>query len=86
MRLAEKLEHPEKKFRVVVNTIGMPLDLEVSTCQRYFWPDGTLFELVKLGGCDSNLPAKQLEEFISRHPISTGGERNAHGQAGGWKS
>lgn len=70
MRLAEKLEHPKKTFRVVVTAIGMPLDLATSTCQRYFWPNDSLFELVHLSGCDSGLTATQLEEFISRHPIS----------------
>jgi hypothetical protein len=85
MQLSEKLEHPEKRFRLTVSTIGAPLDLKASTCRRAFWPDGTFFEMVMLEGSRSDLPEEQLEEFIRQHPISTSRERSADRQFGGRK-
>ena len=48
---------------------GIPLDLENSTCDRQIWPDGSLFELIKLDGPAEALTEEQLQAFIDRHPI-----------------
>ena len=66
---AKTIDDQEHSFRVIVSVIGRPTHLEAATCERSWWPDGTLFELVRLGGGDSPLIEAQLERFIRKVPI-----------------
>jgi hypothetical protein len=63
-------------FRLIIHTIGQPLNLDNSTCQRSLSLDGTLFEYVILDGSITGITDEQLGEFTSRFPILTECERN----------
>jgi hypothetical protein len=47
----------------------MPLDLASSTCVRSLWPDGTVFEMVRLGGSGDQVDKAQLDRIIAKLPI-----------------
>lgn len=78
------LVETQKRVRLVFFVIGQPLNLETSTCERSWWPDGTLYEQVLLDRTNKDLTQAALDEFVSRFPIETLGERNSvYGQGGG---
>ena|SRR5215472_5659368 len=59
-----------KRFRVTLATIGMSFNLETSSCACSLWPDGTLFENVRLVGAHpTEEQREQLEAFICKVPI-----------------
>ncbi len=59
-----------KRFRLVVQHIGQPVNLELSTCACSLWPDGTVFEFVQLAGSDSDeAQRKQLDKFVRMLPV-----------------
>ena len=59
----------QKRCRVIVSVIGLQCHLENCTCCRSFWKDGTLFEFVKLDGCDPDFTATPLDELVGKIPI-----------------
>ncbi len=59
-----------KRFRLVVERIGQPMNLELSTCACSLWPDGTISEFVTLKGADpTEAQRDELEKLIRKIPI-----------------
>jgi len=56
-------------FRIVSEVIGKELDLEQSTCRRY-WSGDRLIEAVCLTGSSNDLTEQQLDAFVKRFPIT----------------
>ena len=58
------------KFRLSVYAIGEPFHLATTTCTHSLWPDGTVFEMVHLGGSGGDQVDKaQLDRIIAKLPI-----------------
>lgn len=64
------LDATQKTYRLILSTIGEPLNLQTSTCERQIWPDGSLFEFVSIDGSAKGLTDEQLDAFTSRFPIA----------------
>jgi hypothetical protein len=65
----QQREVSNNRIRVVVTRVGPRLDLAKATCSRTVWPDGQLFELVKLNSTREGLSEEDLESFIQSFPI-----------------
>jgi hypothetical protein len=62
---------PRERFRMVVRTCERT-SLDGATCRRSLWPDGTLFELVRLDHCrvgHDELTSAELDRFIAGFQI-----------------
>jgi len=57
---------PRDRFRVVVRGWG---GFETAGCRRYFCPNGTLFEVVRLDRIRESLPRDELDRWIETVPI-----------------
>jgi hypothetical protein len=71
-----ELEKPRRVFRMLVShAAGGNANLEIATCRRYFWSDGTLMEYINLNGCSkSGITNEELDRFVERFPITRGRE------------
>jgi hypothetical protein len=70
LELAKLNPDQRRTFRVTLQLIGKPMNLETSTCQCQLWQDGTVFELVTVDGADpTEAQQEQLEKFIREVPI-----------------
>ena len=63
---------PPRRLRMVVRKAGSTGSLEDATCSRTLWPDGTLFEMVRLDWSDEGpgtLTAKEPHRWVEGFPV-----------------
>ena len=63
---------PRDRFRLVISRIGRGESLENASCSRTIWPNGTLFEMVRLNGNRAGLGAlsdEELDRWVDSFPI-----------------
>jgi hypothetical protein len=59
-----------QRFRLLVEQIGQPLNLKISTCACSVWPDGTVFESGELVGSHlDEAQQNQLDKFVRMFPV-----------------
>ncbi len=66
-------ERALRRLRVIVNRLDRKPGLENASCQRMLWPDGTLFELIRLDRSRSGREDFRDEEFeawITSFPVT----------------
>jgi hypothetical protein len=69
---------------VICDCPDLPLHLESSTCERFWWPNGSICEMVYLDGRASDISQEALYKFIDSFPILPDrAERNIHEQSRG---
>jgi hypothetical protein len=64
---------PQQHLRIVVKSLDRLPSLEGATCQRSLWPDGTLFEMVRLEDCrpgHRELTDEELDSWIKGLPVN----------------
>jgi hypothetical protein len=67
---------------VIFDAPELPLHLESSTCERFWWPNGAICEMVWLDGRASDISQEELYKFIDSFPILPDrAERNIHEQS-----
>jgi len=54
---------------VICDCPDLPLHLESSTCERFWWPNGTICEMVYLDGRASDISEEELYKWVEGHPI-----------------
>ena len=64
-----RFEAGRGRTRVVISGVGMPLNLEKSTCTRTLAANGLLTEIVQLDGRREDLTDEELENFVAEFPI-----------------
>jgi hypothetical protein len=71
LRRLEQLQFEPARvpMRVVISGVGMPLNLEKSTCTRTLAANGLLTEIVQLDGRREDLTDEELENFVAEFPI-----------------
>ena len=71
LRRLEQLhsEPGREPMRVVISGVGIPLNLEKSTCTRTLAANGLLTEIVQLDGRREDLTDEELENFVAEFPI-----------------
>jgi hypothetical protein len=57
---------------VIFDVPDLPLHLESSTCERFWWPNGAICEMVYLDGRASDISQEELYAFIEGFPIMPG--------------
>ena len=65
--------NPRQRLRIVVRTTDRKPSSN-ATCRRTVWPDGTLFEMVRLdriGEGGKDFTAEEFETWIETFPIET---------------
>jgi hypothetical protein len=67
--LAQGQTEPGNRIRVLVTTVGRPLDLAASTCTRRRCANGLLTEIVMLHGTKADLSEFEIDAFLERWPI-----------------
>jgi hypothetical protein len=74
VRRLERLqfEPARQPMRVVISGVGIPLNLENSTCTRTLAANGLLTEIVQLDGTRAGLSDQELENFVAKFPIESG--------------